>query len=52
LYGKIGMNQLVGAPAGFALEFSYELGEWDFGGDINTVDVENLSFLFSSEIKF
>lgn len=52
IYGKIGTQNMDGNPFRFSLETGYERGEWDFGDDVGTTDVDSYSFLISSEVDF
>lgn len=53
LYGKLGLLELTGdMPTAFALEGAYEVGKWDFDGDIGQVSVTSLCFLLSVEVGF
>jgi hypothetical protein len=51
-FGKIGIVDVLKKTTSLALEFSYEAGKWDFGGDIGKKDAKNLSFLFSANVEF
>ena len=51
-YGKLGILDFWGPPSAFSLEFSYEVGKWDFGSDLGKFWVKNFTFLIASEIKF
>ncbi|WP_372368000.1 hypothetical protein [Candidatus Uabimicrobium sp. HlEnr_7] len=55
VFAKVGILPSGDFPVGFALEASYEKGEWLFEDDINGEDkfsVDGYSVLLSSEIEF
>lgn len=51
-FGKLGIVDNSQAPVSFALETSYELGKWHFGGDIGEVFVQNVSVMVTAELDF
>lgn len=55
LFAKLGLLPSDDFPVGFALEASYEKGEWIFEDELNgedTFSVDGYSFMISSEIEF
>jgi hypothetical protein len=52
VYGKLGLLEMTDISTAFALEGAYEVGKWNFGGDIGHVSVTSLAFLFSVEVGF
>lgn len=52
VFAKLGLLPTGDFPVGFAIEASYEKGEWEFDGDIDNVSVSGASVLISSEMEF